>query len=217
MCLHHYNKERLFHLKKERIVFIGDSITEWGKTDDFREIGDNYVRMIRDYYATSKGYVPEIINKGIGGNRITDLQARWQEDVIDLQPDILSISIGINDVWRQLDASDMDQVTPDVFEEIYHTLIRRTLEETNAQIILMDPTVIEEDAESKGNQLLKPYLEIVEVMSKTYQLPRVKTHEAFLDYIERGLELPLTIDGVHTTSTGDTLMAKTWIETILSK
>jgi lysophospholipase L1-like esterase len=197
------------------MVFIGDSITEWGKADDRLEIGDNYVRMIRDHYATCEGYLPEIINKGIGGNRITDLKARWEEDVIALNPDVVSISIGINDVWRQLDRPDMEQVTPEIFEVVYHELIKETQSKTKAKIILMEPTVIEEDRQSKGNTLLKPYVTIVHQMSETYQLPLVKTHEAFLNYIDQAIDLPLTIDGVHTTSTGDTLMAKTWIKTIL--
>lgn len=202
-------------MKKKRIIFIGDSITEWGKADDTLEIGDNYVRMIRDHYATCEGHLPEIINKGIGGNRITDLKERWEEDVIRLNPEVLSISIGINDVWRQLDCPNMEQVTPEIFEALYHELIKDTQAKTKAKIILMEPTVIEENRHSKGNTLLKPYVEIVQRMSETYQLPLVKTHEAFLNYIDQSLDLPLTIDGVHTTSTGDTLMAKTWIKAIL--
>ena len=208
-------KKGCLTMERERIVFIGDSITEWGKADDTLEIGDNYVRMIRDHYATCEGYLPEIINKGIGGNRITDLKARWEEDVIALNPDVVSISIGINDVWRQLDCPDMEQVTPEIFEALYHELIKDTQAKTNANIILMEPTLIEEDRHSKGNTLLKPYVEIVRQMSETYHLPLVKTHEAFLNYIDQVIDLPLTIDGVHTTSTGDTLMSKTWIKTIL--
>lgn len=202
-------------MKKERIVFIGDSITEWGKVDERIAIGDNYVRMIRDYYATCEGYLPEIINKGVGGNRITDLKARWEEDVIALNPDVLSISIGINDVWRQLDGPDMEQVTPELFEMIYDELITVTQLKTEAKIILMEPTIIEEERTSKGNTLLKPYVDIVRQMSETYQLPLVKTHEAFLNYIDQSLDLPITIDGVHTTSTGDTLISNTWIKAML--
>ncbi|GEM01284.1 Lysophospholipase L1 [Halolactibacillus halophilus] len=201
----------------ERIIFIGDSITEWGKADDRLEIGDNYVRMIRDHYATCEGYLPEIINKGIGGNRITDLKARWEEDVIALNPDVVSISIGINDVWRQLDDPDMDQVTPEMFETLYRDLIKATQSKTKAKIILMEPTVIEEERHSKGNTLLIPYVSVIRRLSEAYHLPLVKTHEAFLNYIDQAIGLPLTIDGVHTTSTGDTLMSETWIKTILKK
>src|SRR5690625_1637327 len=86
-----------------RVVFIGDSITEAGKFTDSERLGTGYVRLIHDYlittYPTSHF---EILNNGISGNRIDDLKARWQTDVLDVKPDIISISIGINDVWQQL-------------------------------------------------------------------------------------------------------------------
>lgn len=204
-------------MKDKRILFIGDSITEWGRFEDEENIGDNYVRMIRDYFAVhTPDQFPEIINRGIGGNRITDLANRWQEDVITHQPDLLSISIGVNDVWRQLDNPDMEQVYPDQYEEIYRTLIEKTQAETNAKIVLMEPTVIEEDVNSEGNQKLKPYVEIVNKIAQEYGLTVVPTYQAFIDYLTSERPLPLTTDGVHMSSTGNALMAKTWIEAVLS-
>lgn len=203
-------------MKFKRILFIGDSITEWGRFEDEENIGDNYVRMIRDYFAVhTPDQFPEIINRGIGGNRITDLANRWQDDVITHQPDLLSISIGVNDVWRQLDNPDMEQVYPDQYEEIYRTLIEKTQAETNAKIVLMEPTVIEEDVNSEGNQKLKPYVEIVNKVAQEYGLTVVPTYHAFIDYLTSERPLPLTTDGVHMSSTGHALMAKTWIEAVL--
>lgn len=84
-----------------KIIFIGDSVTESGKFKDPERIGTGYVRLIHDYLKVSNpGRKIEIVNQGISGNRIPDLVARWDKDVIALQPDLLSISIGINDVWR---------------------------------------------------------------------------------------------------------------------
>lgn len=204
-------------MKDKRILFIGDSITEWGRFEDEENIGDNYVRMIRDYFAVhTPDQFPEIINRGIGGNRITDLANRWQDDVITHQPDLLSISIGVNDVWRQLDNPDMEQVYPDQYEEIYRTLIEKTQAETNAKIVLMEPTVIEEDVNSEGNQKLKPYVEIVNKIAQEYGLTVVPTYQAFIDYLTSERPLPLTTDGVHMSSTGNALMANTWIEAVLS-
>src|SRR5690625_3810273 len=82
-----------------RMVFIGDSITEAGKFTDSERLGTGYVRVIHDYLLTTyPTNVFEILNKGISGDRIDDLEARWQTDVIDMKPDMVSISIGINEM-----------------------------------------------------------------------------------------------------------------------
>lgn len=120
-----------------RFVFVGDSITEEGRFDDPEGVGYGYVRFIRDYLLTEfPNKNIEVINRGVGGNRIIDLVARFQRDVIALKPDYVSIFIGINDVWRQLDEPELDQVYPEKFEEIYHQLIRMVQERTEANIIL---------------------------------------------------------------------------------
>ncbi|MBS4195551.1 SGNH/GDSL hydrolase family protein [Lederbergia citri] len=194
---------------KARILFIGDSITEWGKNEDPEGLGIGYVRIIHDYLKTafpSKNL--EIINKGIGGNRATDLQDRWEKDVLALTPDYVSVSIGINDVWRQLDNPDMVQVYPDQFEEILTGL----LEKTNAQLILMEPTVIEEDVNSEGNQKLIPYVEIVRKLANKFGAILVPTHQDFIDYLKSGTTYKLTTDGVHMNSAGNMLMARSWLQ-----
>lgn len=200
---------------RKRIVFIGDSITEWGRFEDTENLGDNYVRIIHDHLLLEDpDHFPEIINCGIGGNRITDLAARWEKDVIDFQPDLLSISIGINDVWRQLDQPDLDQVLPDRFEQIYRELIEQTLTETEAKIVLMEPTVIEEDVHSVGNIKLKDYVQVVRRLAKNYNLTVVPTHEAFISYLKTQAPYPLTTDGVHMNRAGNYLMAQTWLKTL---
>lgn len=198
----------------KKIVFIGDSITEWGREIGVDDIGTGYVRYIYDYLLVSDPQnFPEIINRGIGGDRITDLADRWQQDVIDLQPDILSISVGINDVWRQLDDPEVEQVMPERFEMIYRELLLKTQKETNAKIIIMEPTVIEEKINSEGNQKLKAYVQIIAKLASEFNLVLVPTHQAFLTYLQAHTNHELTIDGVHMNDVGNLLMAKTWLET----
>src|SRR5690625_8042748 len=103
-----------------RMVFIGDSITESGKFEDPEALGSGYVRLLYDYFITTYPASKfEVINKGISGNRIDDIKARWLRDVIDLNPDIVSISIGINDVWNQLKYPETKQKHPENFERLY--------------------------------------------------------------------------------------------------
>ncbi|GAE91931.1 hypothetical protein JCM21714_902 [Gracilibacillus boraciitolerans JCM 21714] len=183
-----------------------------GRFEDQEGIGSGYVRFLHDYLRVTnpnKNY--EIFNRGIGGDRVTNLEERWQEDVIDLHPEVVSVSIGINDVWRQLDRPDMDQVTPDVFEDKLRKLL---YEIRDKQIILMEPTVIEEDLNSEGNRRLREYVEIVRKLSLEFQTVLVPTHQVFLDYIKEDSGYALTTDGVHMNSAGNLLMAKTWIKAV---
>lgn len=196
-----------------KIVFIGDSITEWGREGDPEDIGTGYVRLIHDYLITS---YPEkiftVLNRGIGGIRITDLADRWQKDVVEEEPAFVSISIGINDVWRQLDHPQKEQVYPEQFEEIYNDILTQIKEKTKAVIILMEPTIIGEDAETEGNQKLVAYSKIVRKLAEKYGAVLVPTRDAFIQYLQSGTGYKLTIDGVHTNSAGNMLMAKTWIQ-----
>ncbi|MBS4206971.1 SGNH/GDSL hydrolase family protein [Bacillus sp. FJAT-50079] len=199
----------------EKIVFIGDSITDTGRREDPEGIGHGYVRLIRDYYAVTLPYLRlEVINKGISGNRVDDLAARWQEDIIELQPDWVSISIGINDVWRQLKRPEEEQIYPEQFEQIYANLLNQLVSKTEANIILMEPTVIEENGDAIGNRMLIPYIDAVHRLAKEHGAIIVPTHQAFLAFLAHQSGFPLTTDGVHMNTAGNLLMAKTWIKAL---
>ena len=203
---------------QSKTVFIGDSITEWGRFEDPEELGFGYVRYIRDYLAINKPEeLPSIINRGIGGNRIPDLKERWEEDVIALNPDVVSISIGINDVWRQLDNPQKEQVYPQEFKTIYIDLLEQVKKKTNARIVIMEPTIIQEDIEAKGNILLKEYVQVIHEIAKLYDALVVPTHQVFIQYLNKKNHQVLTTDGVHMNSAGNMLMAQTWLHAYFGK
>lgn len=203
--------------KKDLLLFIGDSITEAGRFEDSEQIGFSYVRYIRDYIAINRPeLLPTIVNKGVGGNRVTDLAERWEEDVLNLNPDYVSISIGINDVWRQLDSPHEVSLSPERFKEVYASLIEQVHARTNAKIILMEPTVIEEDVNAQGNKLLKPYVKAVKELAERYDAVLVPTHAAFIAYLEKENRQVLTTDGVHMNTAGNMLMAQTWLQAVLN-
>ncbi|MFC0473029.1 SGNH/GDSL hydrolase family protein [Halalkalibacter kiskunsagensis] len=199
----------------EKIILIGDSITDSGRRDDPERIGNGYVRLIRDYYLITEPKMQfQIINQGIGGDRVIDLEKRWKEDVLNHKPDWVSISIGINDVWRQLDRPEIDQVYPETFLEAYTKLLSSLKEETSAQVILMEPTIIEESIESAGNKMLAPYVDIVNRLADKYNAILVPTHQEFKEYLQNNPSNNLTTDGVHMNLIGDMLMARTWIKAL---
>lgn len=189
-----------------KIIFIGDSITASNKNTDADRLGDGYVRMIKEVLP---GEVT-VINKGVNGHRVTDLAFRWQRDVIDLEPDLLSVSIGINDVWRQLDSPQLEQVDASKFEEVYRGLLTQL--STKTKLVLMEPTIIKENTESQGNQLLMPYVEVVRKLAKEFKAVLVPTHDVFINHLIKKPDVSLTTDGVHMRRKGNELMAKTWLE-----
>ncbi|MDU0199533.1 MULTISPECIES: SGNH/GDSL hydrolase family protein [Paenibacillus] len=201
--------------KKDRIVFIGDSITDKGRKKDPLKLGSGYVRMIHDYLTAVYPQLSlKIINEGVSGNRVIDLEKRWTLDVIDHQPQWVSISIGINDVWRQLDSPMGEQVYPDKFEDVYRNLLDQTKQIPDCRLILMQPTVIKEYPDATGNRLLKPYVDIVNRLAEQYDALLVPTHLAFIDFLKLETGQDLTTDGVHMNSLGDTLMATTWLKAV---
>ena len=198
----------------ERWLFIGDSITDCGRLDDPEGLGRGYVRYIRDYVALRHPSLNvEWINRGVSGNRVVDLYERWETDVIRQQPDWVSISIGINDVWRQLDQRGTP-VYIDEYQRVYAELVEWTKNETEASLILMETTVIEEDLNSEGNQLLKPYNTFIRELAAEHGALLVPMNQAFRRYLQTKNRIPLTTDGVHLTSTGNMLMAWTGLEAV---
>jgi lysophospholipase L1-like esterase len=200
----------------DKLIFIGDSITESGRFEDPEGIGNGYVSIITMYIKEHYENV-EILNKGISGNRVTDLEQRWERDVLQEKPDWLSISIGINDVWRQIDSPKSEQIRPYLFEDIYRRLLIETKRRlTNTKIIIMEPTIIEEEINSKGNTLLVPYVEIVQMLARQHEAILVPAHRIFLNELQKETPQKLTTDGVHMNEAGNKLLADCWIQKVFN-
>lgn len=125
-----------------RILFQGDSITDAGRDrSDPHQLGEGYPKytacLLREHFP---GRDLEFLNLGISGNRTCDLVTRWQADCIDLQPDIVSIMIGVNDTWRAFDQND--PTTAEQFEENYRRLLLDIRQKTHARILLLEPYLL---------------------------------------------------------------------------
>ncbi|MCJ7730185.1 MAG: GDSL-type esterase/lipase family protein, partial [Sedimentisphaerales bacterium] len=115
----------------QTVLFIGDSITDADRNRQcYKPFGFGYVHFVANtLLAKYPTYNLNIINRGINGNTITDLKNRWQRDCIDHKPDILSVLIGVNDVWRQFagEAELPYGVPIDEYESTYRRLLDDTI------------------------------------------------------------------------------------------
>lgn len=128
---------------------IGDSITEWGRpaqtaSDYSTALGHGYVALTAQQLATrchDRRY--EVLNRGVGGNTVRDLAARWQRDVLDLSPDWLTVMIGINDVWRFFDPQrQADAVPPAEYEATLDRLLDAARPQVQS-LVLLTPFYVE--------------------------------------------------------------------------
>ena len=127
-----------------KILFQGDSVTDAGRDrSNPADMGEGYPRyasaMIQDSYPDGEF---EFVNLGISGNRTEHLVERLDTDFIEVQPDIVSIMIGINDVWHHY-AFECTETTDEQFESNYRTVLEAIKSRTTARILLIQPFLLE--------------------------------------------------------------------------
>ncbi|MEM8873027.1 MAG: SGNH/GDSL hydrolase family protein [Planctomycetota bacterium] len=199
--------------KNDVVLFIGDSITDCGQRDDPDRLGHGYVRMVHHRLAAGNPTtLPAILNHGHSGNTILDLQDRWENDVLAVAPTVLSIKIGVNDVWRQLDGQGRG-VPVDEYTDVYRTLLTQTRGTLpDVRLVLCEPTVIDSPPQPKsGNDILRSYLETVRTLAADFDAIVVGMFGAIADARDARPDLLWTNDGVHPTPLGHTLLANTWL------
>jgi lysophospholipase L1-like esterase len=190
-----------------RVIFFGDSITELGVTPD------GYITKIREGL-TRKGIGSqfELIGAGLSGNKIYDLYLRLDEDVLNKNPKVVVIYVGVNDVWhKMLTGTGTD---PDKFEKFYTAIIKRLLEK-HIRVILCTPAAIGERTDNSNQQDgdLNLYSQIIRQLAAKYQCQLCDLRKAFLEHnlknnrdnVAAGI---LTTDRVHLNQAGNQLVAE---------
>ena len=194
------------------ILFQGDSVTDCTRDrSNPNGLGIGYAMF------ASKA-MPElrVLNRGISGNRAKDLAARRQEDCLDLQPDIVSILIGINDVWRRYDSNDP---TLDEAFEISYREILESLRAANIKTLLIQPFLLDinENVSAMREDLIGKQA-VVRRLAAEFGTALLDADELFRRTVAETGNLPLlyAADGVHPTETGHRLLAMA-VEAILKK
>lgn len=199
----------------QTIEFIGDSITDFYRTSpEFSPLGSGYVRAI---HALLQAGYPElkldIVNRGISGDRVTNLEARWQEDVLDVNPDWLFIYIGVNDVWRKFEGDPDEAVSLPDFTACYRRIIESTSKNSKAQIRLISPFLAETDPDDPFRKELSLYQEAIDGIGDKSALPVIHLQPAFDWAMVSNPSDYWTVDRVHPAETGNMLIALTILRT----
>jgi lysophospholipase L1-like esterase len=198
--------------ENDLILFTGDSITDGGRNrSDPQSLGEGYVDRVAARLGLDH---PEMKlrfrNTGIGGDRTCDLLARWTADCIDLQPEWVSILVGINNTWRRYDSNDP---TPDpIFESEYRALLTRVKSETSARIVLCSPFLVHvDDRIGRMREDLDPKIGIIRKLADEFDAIWVDFDAAFISAQRRHIPAYWAEDGVHPSDAGHALMAETWL------
>ena len=202
-----------------RILFQGDSITDCGRNRElFDSMGTGYARLVKSELDFLEPTAYEFINRGISGNRVVDVYARIKRDIINLKPDVMSILIGVNDVWHEF-GENPNGVDADKFFKIYCMLI----EEVKAalpdlKIFIMEPFVLEGTATTKEDRWTGFSTEVpkraamAKKVAEKYGLPFVPLQAGFDKLLESAPADYWLIDGVHPTCAGHHYLKTKWLE-----
>ena len=151
-----------------KILFQGDSITDADRNRyNIHDLGNGYPKYAAKYLTD---YFPsidfEFIDLGISGNQTIDLVNRLESDFIDIQPDIVSILIGVNDTWHR--AESREWLSDEEFENRYRTVLDAIKKETNAKIVMLEQFLLPAEDKLYFREDLDPKIQIVRKLAREY-------------------------------------------------
>jgi len=199
---------------KIKLLFQGDSITDAGRNrEDYHDLGGGYPKFAAKYLEERFPEVEfEFIDLGIGGNQTKDLVARLDSDFVDIQPDVVSILIGINDVWHH--AEDRSWIDDDVFEERYRTVLHALKTKTNAKIMIMEPFLIPVEDKLFFRVDLAPKIEIIRKLAREYADVYMPTDGLLASAFIGKEPTYFAADGVHPSDEGADYIGKLYADYI---
>ncbi|MBQ8415399.1 MAG: SGNH/GDSL hydrolase family protein [Clostridia bacterium] len=194
-----------------KILFQGDSITDAGRNyDDFHDLGNGYAKNAAEKITAAFPTLPfEFIDLGICGNRSIDLVERLQRDFIDVQPDIVSILIGINDVWHRHNHNR--PMSDEQFEANYRQVLERIRKETNAKILIMAPFLLPSEDKESWRSEVDSIAGVVRRLAKEYADAYLPLDELFATLPSAG---EYARDGVHPNDKGAEFIGSRYLEAI---
>jgi lysophospholipase L1-like esterase len=208
--------------KGDVILFQGDSITDAGRAKDKTDAANDQPAMGSGYawLAGSELLVERpkdglrIYNRGISGNKVFQLADRWDKDCLALKPNLLSVLIGVNDIWHALNGNY--QGTVEIYERDYRALLERTKQALpKVRLVVCEPFVLRCGAvNDKWFPEFDRYRAAAKRVSDAFKTTFVPFQSMFDEAVKYAPPAHWAGDGVHPTSAGASMMAHFWLRTV---
>ena len=200
-----------------KILFQGDSITDAGRAKDNEiNLGYGYPRLVQAALGFAEPAQHTFINKGIGGNRVVDLYARMKRDILNHKPDVMSILIGVNDVWHDFSESP-NGVDAEKFFRVYDMLIAEIKEALpDIKIMILEPFALRSGAtEAHWDEFraeVEKRAEKAKQIAEKHQLTFIPLQAGFDALCEKAAPTYWLRDGVHPTAMGHEYIKNEWLK-----
>jgi lysophospholipase L1-like esterase len=199
----------------QRVVFIGDSITDCDRRGAAAPYGDGYVDLVRSLVTARH---PELgltwVNRGIGGDTVRDLAARWEADAIGTAPDWLSVMIGINDIWHGF-GSQPDRAVPiDEYASTLRSLLRQAADRTGCRLLVAEPYLIEPDLAEPQRAQTDQYCLVAREIAAELGAVMVRTQDAFDEVLRTTAPADWADDRVHPNRPGHAVIAQAFLRAL---
>lgn len=201
------------------VLFQGDSITDGGRMrtgQDYNHImGQDYAYIVAAQVGAERPELHlEFVNRGVGGDRVMDLAGRWKADTLALQPQVLSVEVGVNDTLGEGDRAE----SVETYEATYDKLLAETIAALpQVKIILGEPFLLPVGRYAVDYAAKRAEVErraaVVAKLAAKYKLPEVMYQQAFDAACKRAPAETWSWDGVHPTYAGHWLMSREWLKT----
>ncbi len=203
----------------DTLLFQGDSITDAGREKEQQlpnrpaSFGSGYAFLAASALLNA---LPRknltIFNRGISGNKVFQLAERWQQDCLDLEPNVLSILIGVNDYWHTRNGNYSGTVP--VYEDDYRALLERTLNELpEVKLVICEPFYVLNTSAVDESWIdpMTGYQEAARKIAREFNAIWVPFQKVFDEAIKYAPGKYWTGDGVHPSMAGAQLMAEAWL------
>ena len=202
-----------------KVLFQGDSITDVGRNTTHgstTSIGQGYALLVTAELTAKRPGAFECINRGVSGNRIVDFYARVKCDFWNLEPDLCSVLLGVNDVWHEYSSEGANGVDAKRFYNVYKMLVTDTLERfPKMKFILMEPFTLRGTA---NDEMWETFRRETELRAAAVRRIAEETEQTFLplqkmfdEAAEKASAALWLADGVHPTPAGHRLIADAWL------
>ena len=211
-----------FFAEDDVVLFQGDSITDAGRekknqlANHARSFGTGYANLAASWLLEELAAEQlTIYNRGISGNKVYQLAERWEPDCLELEPNVLSILIGVNDYWHFRNGNY--DGTPEIYENDFRKLLTRTKEALpEVKLVICQPFILTETS-AVDESWLEPfsaYQDIAAKMAREFNALWVPFQEAFDKALEIAPAAYWAEDGVHPSMAGAQLMAEVWLRAL---